>query len=510
MASVCLLQVFAQKEQDPDTLVWNNRQYAITVPRDVPSILMVYFQRTATQSPFNFWSSTNSRGHVASYELLNNDICLSAVEAKRFRTRIGNLWAESGIDTTVSPDYFGIHSLDTISHSDGTVVCDWFSGVVELSLIPSDKRDLKSAEYKGKRYLHIVNGNVKDNIFVSDEDNAILLKNFDDEKVRGARDILFLIGKFNNFYYRFAVDREPVVFEGHEGLFERRADRLSLVMDFFDSDPLRCPSNWEATSGFGTPMGTWSLRGDSVFLTDLSTHSGEDMYNYVSKTRSAYDYLADSTVGGVTYNHLSFSNSGDCFAQWLNGEFVIQYGSWEKTLMDVPTYRVYKTHKIKVRNGVVYSSSFTPTSFDEDKALLSTESFSICDEKTVYAVDDKQLAEAVGNFKAPKKAPSFTGDKTALRNWFLNRPLTDERAKDRLFRVRLAFMVNCKGEAGQWQLINKSKGELNEFANMVLEIVKTMPQNWIPAVDKKGKPVDCWQILEFTVSNGILTNANYK
>ena len=126
------------------------------------------------------------------------------------------------------------------------------------------------------------------------------------------------------------------------------------------------------------------------------------------------------------------------------------------------------------------------------------------------AIDDKLLAETVGEFKHPKINPSYTGDKTALRNWFLNNPLTDERVKDRLFRVRIAFMVNCDGEAGRWQVMNKGKGELFEFANMVLDLVKTMPQKWIPAKDKKGNPVDCWQILEFTVNNGVLTNGIYK
>ena len=59
-------------------------------------------------------------------------------------------------------------------------------------------------------------------------------------------------------------------------------------------------------------------------------------------------------------------------------------------------------------------------------------------------------------------------------------------------------------------MISKGKGELFEFANMVLDIVKTMPQKWSPAEDKKGNKMDCWQVLEFTVSNGALTNANYK
>ena len=60
------------------------------------------------------------------------------------------------------------------------------------------------------------------------------------------------------------------------------------------------------------------------------------------------------------------------------------------------------------------------------------------------------------------------------------------------------------------ELLNANRGELFEFANMVLDMVKQMPQRWLPAEDKKGNAVDCWQVIEFTVSNGSLTNADYK
>ena len=153
---------------------------------------------------------------------------------------------------------------------------------------------------------------------------------------------------------------------------------------------------------------------------------------------------------------------------------------------------------------------FSPTSFEDDEQQNVATNFEVCSESNVWSVDDKLLAEVVGNYKVPKKSPEYSGGKDALRNWFLKNPLTDERAKDRLFRVRIGFMVNCNGEAGRWQVISKGKGELFEFANMVLDIVKTMPQKWYAAQDKKGNKVDCWQVLEFTLRNGDLTNANYK
>ena len=243
----------------------------------------------------------------------------------------------------------------------------------------------------------------------------------------------------------------------------------------------------------------------AIFISEITTHNDGGQYG-----QGMSDYLADSTVDGVAYCHRRFNSDHCFFADWLNGEYVIHYGNWQTNNFGVQDYVVYKTQKIRVKDGVVMSSQFSPSSFEDDEIALSVADFKICSKANVWSVDDKQLAEVVGNFKVPKKSPEFDGGKTSLRNWFLNHPLTDERAKDRLFRVRIGFMVNCEGEAGCWQLISKNKGELFEFANMVIEIVKTMPQNWTPATDKKGNALDCWQILEFTVSNGILTNANYK
>jgi hypothetical protein len=281
---------------------------------------------------------------------------------------------------------------------------------------------------------------------------------------------------------------------------------LTLVMEFFGNDPLQCGSNWIGVPSVnGAPFGTWLLHDDSLFVSEIKTHnsSGQDR-------QQMFDYLADSVVGGVVYGHRRFVHDSCYFADWITGEYVIHYGSWQTNNFGVRDYVVSKTQEIRVKNGIVVSSKFSPRSFEEDEAEMAATSFTLCNEAGVWSVEDKQLAEAVGNFKAPKKTPEYEGGKTALRNWFLNQPLTAERAKDRLFRVRIGFMVNCKGEAGRWQVISRGKGELFVFANMVLDIVKTMPQKWSSAQDKKGNKVDCWQVLEFTVSNGRLTNANYK
>lgn len=504
LASV--LGASAQTGQDADTLLWNGKRYAVAVDHCAPSVVMSYFQRTMSATPFESWSLNNNRGHIAKMELIDEEIKLLSIEAKRFRTREGNLWTETGIDTIVAPDYFRIaplHSEQPLGET--AVVADWYSGILELRLLGKDKKEQKSDEARGTRYLNVVNGQVVDNVFISDK----IMAEYQSGRAKLGQDqakIYYMNERFKEFYLHCASDREEVTYNGHKGLFQQRANGLTLVMEFFGNDPLQCGSNWIGVPSVnGAPFGTWLLHDDSLFVSEIKTHnsSGQDR-------QQMFDYLADSVVGGVTFGHRRFVHDSCYFADWITGEYVIHYGSWQTNNFGVRDYVVSKTQEIRVKEGIVVSSKFSPRSFEEDEAEMAATSFTLCNEAGVWSVEDKQLAEAVGNFKAPKKTPEYDGGKTALRNWFLNQPLTDERAKDRLFRVRIGFMVNCKGEAGRWQVISKGKGELFEFANMVLDIVKTMPQKWSSAQDRKGNKVDCWQVLEFTVSNGRLTNANYK
>lgn len=450
----------AQKTQDPDTLIWNEKKYAVEVDRYCPSVVSTYFLRRLTAPPFQFWSSTNNRGHVATMEIMDDNLWVSMIEAKRFKTRVGNLWAESGIDTSVAPDYFGMSSLDENRESfDGKIMADWFSGVLTLSLIPRDKKEQRSDEARRLKLLYIENGHIVESAVVGQTDSVKVMR------------LLKILKNLTTMYSTASVWSDQISFDGHPGVVERRPEGTTMLLERYANNPFEWKKDWSTLDTTEVnATGFWVLRNDSIF-----------------------------------------SEEGDkAFAYWLEGKYVIHYGEWVEDESGVGNYKVYKTQQLRVEKGVVKDSRFSPCSFEDDEKNVSDDSFSICNPNSIWSVDDKQLAEVVGQFKQPKQNPAYGGDKVGMRTYFHSKSLTDERAKDRLFRVRIGFMVNCEGKVGNWQLLNKSKGELYEFSNMVLDMVKAMPQNWKPALDKKGNPVDCWQILEFTVSNGSLTSANYK
>jgi len=500
-------------DQDADTLMWNGRRYLVTVAWDCPSMVQIYYQRIAKQPPFQSWSTTNGRGHVAVFELLNEGVYLTRIEAKRYKTREGNLWTETGIDTIVTPDYFDIKPLYIEQPmGDDAVLVDWFSGIVELTYLPETKAQRKSDEAQGTRYLYVVRGQVRSNVLVTEKQRLRITKGgaLNDE-LKAIKQVLDIQQRYRTFYVRSGQDRETVIMQGHEGLFAHKDNALSLFMERIDNDPMRWMKNWERGDfDYGAPFGSYLLRNDSIFITSVSTHWGTESYPYKSQEQFLPDAMVDSIrPDGLAISHSLPLSDESYFADWLKGDYVINYGQWQEDEFGVREYNVYKTQKIRVRHGRVLRSEFTPSSFDED-IEETQDDVQPCFPESVWSVDDEQLAAAVGEFKKPKKSPTYIGGKTPLRNYYLNHPLTDERVKDRLFRVRIGFLVNCNGEVGQWQIINKSTGELYEMATVVLETAKTLPARWEPAEDKKGNKVDCWQILEFTVSNGILTNANYK
>ena len=170
---------------------------------------------------------------------------------------------------------------------------------------------------------------------------------------------------------------------------------------------------------------------------------------------------------------------------------------------------------------------FLTTEFDQPKAIIGytfktindlpkvitfpTEDIinvSNCSE-SIYSVDDFLLKEKIGKKKKPSKNPIFKGGINELKKYFAANPLKDEGAAQSLFKVRIAFVVNCEGKAGNFEIISKGRGELATYANQVLEIANGMPKDWEPAI-AKGKEVDCYQVLSFTVLGGSLDKVNYR
>lgn len=489
-------------DQNSDTLRWNGKAYLVEVSWYTPSVVETYFYRIGQKAPFRSYSSDNYRGHVASFEVRDGILYLTKVCSRFSRHDSEDLWERSGVDTNATPDFFGIRSLEAMPlFGCDDVMTDWFSGYLVLHKLvdPSLSKKRQQADQE-TRYLHVVDGKVVDNVEITASDLKRMekssSKDLSDREFQTKVSLLAREAAYRDFMYR-CLRKEPIVMDGHKGVIRKEGFYPLTISDFYSNNPMSWPYNWDNVSLCGVPNGLWEIRHDSLFVCGLLLVSGSGLASYEERPLMLSTLFPDSAYGV----------EAPFFASQLNGRYTVEYGNYDTNKQGVVTYDVYKTQEIRVSHGIVVESKFSPSSFDDDAAVNS---LPLCNSEQVYSVADDQLAEAVGKFKTPKQMPAYVGGAREMRIYLARQKLTDERMRDRIFRVKIGFMVNCNGEVGNWQVISKGRGELKEFGLIVLDTVKMLPGKWVPAKDKKGEPVDCWQYIVFTVNNGELTNCSYK
>lgn len=154
---------------------------------------------------------------------------------------------------------------------------------------------------------------------------------------------------------------------------------------------------------------------------------------------------------------------------------------------------------------LIFSASFGQTQTSDTTTQIKS-----CVEPVAYSVDDMILKSQVGQtLSKPDVTPSYKGGLEELKKYFSSHPLTDPKAKDIVFRVHIGFLVNCNGQAGNFQILSKGKGDLQDLAQQVLTTIKNLPQNW-QAATVDSKAVDSYQILSFTIVGGALEKVSYR
>lgn len=273
-------------------------------------------------------------------------------------------------------------------------------------------------------------------------------------------------------------------------------------------------------------LSTTTLNGQEFFedgSMKLSEVSTDKKYGYeanhknsikVGKIENEQGYL--KSLRGPNGEQVQFRRLSSCC------EFNSKSAVFGKGLLD--QYEVYyqglKEPITLYINGYDYENPMAPIGFTfvtadkiEKPVIFPTDSIlkvSFCNTQTQYAVGKEfLLKDKIGEKPEPETNPTFDGGIEELKKYFADKPLNDERAKDAVFRVAIAFAVDCKGKVGNFMIVTKGKGLAETFANQVLERVNKMPQNWKPAI-KNGENVDCFQVLSFTVKGGQLDKVSYR
>lgn len=134
-----------------------------------------------------------------------------------------------------------------------------------------------------------------------------------------------------------------------------------------------------------------------------------------------------------------------------------------------------------------------------------------CNEQ-LYAPEDADLIKTLGTkLPYPSKKPMYTGGLNALRAYLTPNNLTDAAVQGKTFRVRVAFLVTCEGNAGDFQIVSPSVGDMDPYAQKVLEITSKMPEGWnAGTLGSPAKAIDSYQVITFTVVDGKLDRIMHR
>ncbi|MBP5548311.1 MAG: hypothetical protein J6X58_05435 [Bacteroidales bacterium] len=501
--TICLMGFVWQAkatEQYPDYIEYGGKKYELAVSWGHPSPLQVLYIRTNTESPFQSWSTANYRGHIATWRISDGKFYLVKVDTRRHYGRTGTYWPEEGkrLDTIAAPRYFNIVSLSVQSTmDDGTVLADWFSGVLEIGEQVVEGK--KKPKMKGIRYIYVRYGEVVDDQLVTDKDfkrmQTMTYKDTSDHKFMDKYRIAYLNQCYLSYYFQSGMSHDEVTYKGHIGRFESQDFRPQL-MSLFDYDPLNFYFNWENFQRNGTPVCTWSISHDSLFINSITLYSGLGFYEH-----------NEDTVGLDWIFKPERIVDRKVFAFWMNGERTIEYGEEREGDFGMKEFKMERQQRIMLDSGRIVNSSWTPSDFDAESQDVT---FANCTPKHVYRCDHWGARDSYKDLPEAVTLPTWNEGDDALQSWFDSHPLTDPRAKNMIMRTVILFKVNCHGEAGEWSIASKGKGVLFELSNQVLEIAKQLPDGWIPATDADGKAVDCWQVLQFSIKEGQLKCNVYK
>ena len=345
-------------DQESDIFLENGKKYDLFVSWGHPSPLQVLYIRTGTESPFRSYSTGNYRGHVATWQVSDSALYLVTVDTRYHYGGVGTYWPNDStrVDTLAKPSFFGIKSLSGVApNKDGAVWADWFTGVLEIS--PTYQDIQNGASDNWVRYLYFRNGKMlKDVTLTSDDMNRfqhLKKKDKSNHELMEKYQMAYLNQCYLSYYLRSGLAHDKVIFGKHQGRFPAR-DFRPMLMLLYDNDPLQFPFNWENFEKNGAPVCQWMIQNDSLFLCQVTLHSGLNLFEHQEKSVELSELFRPERIV-----------SNRVFAFWMSGEFVVEYGEEKEGMFEMSEFQIDRKQTITLDSGRVVKSEWSPSAFEE-------------------------------------------------------------------------------------------------------------------------------------------------
>lgn len=330
-------QVHATQQQ-PDYLYYKEQKLRLNTGWGHPSPLETYYSQNNIQSPFKMLHTANYRGHVATWEIKSDKLFLKKISVGGKQSK---------------PEEFHVKSHTSQKPNSEAVFADWFSGVIEASLIVnSDSR----RKYIKTYYIQTQHGNVIDLQAVTRQDSEMIDNHPKDKELDSRltkiKNILKLNHDYISYYYRLR-GADIISFEGRQGILSSKTG-YSPILSYYHNDHMKWPFNWENRTKNGAPQGRWSIIGDRLYLDEVSLITGLGLYE-VEELSLEVNELFGSRFG-----------NGQVLAEWVSGVFVIKVGI-EPKKEDIGVYREFEVSEyiyLNLKQGYITESYKVKKDFD--------------------------------------------------------------------------------------------------------------------------------------------------
>lgn len=316
-------------EQMPDYLYYNGKKLTMDTGWGHPSPLQTYYYQNNLDYPFEMLSTANYRGHVATWEAIEDKLYLKEIQIE---------------DSIFTPQKYYVRSKDKNMNKGNSVFADWFSGVIA------------SQDEEESYYFYVRYGEIKDVQVLTEKDykkiQNISQKDTANHELMYKYSMLVLNHNYISYYFRLN-EKDNILINGQNCLFRNKMG-YSPLLEFYSNDHMKFPYNWERFEKNGAPNCKWSVIENKIFLDEVKLYSGTGFY----------EIEKDSVELGELFDENIVNNK--VFADWLNGVYVVVYGV-EKADAVFPEYKEFTPTEylyLRVKDGVIEESYTVPGDFD--------------------------------------------------------------------------------------------------------------------------------------------------
>ncbi len=372
-------------EQVPDILHYDGHELSLSTGWGHPSPLETYYYQSRLAYPFQGHSTNNYRGHIGVWEIANGKLYLTDIQIEDIEPNEARRYGFDFVVQSYEPNEFGVTAGNFLTADNGTVVADWFSGILDCYLA-------REGSFYASYLFQVRDGNVVDTDIVTDEDYRIFYESPPttwSEELKHKYKMLLLSDNYVTYYFRLN-ENDAVKYEGQDCRLHTGFGRLSPVFGLYDNNHLNWPYNWENLEKCGAPHCQWLIEDDRLYLTGMELYSGLSFYTIETETLDMATLFSDRVVDGVV------------FADWVSGVYLIEHGYVTQEDAGWPGYTftvftVTELTLIRMEEGRCIESYTVPKNFD--MGSISEDA----DPGLIQMIKDYELPAAIDTPPTPRE-----------------------------------------------------------------------------------------------------------